>query len=168
MMNSLLVIFSDGKRILNMYFCCCLAAKLYRILRPHGWQHSRLPCPSLFPGVCSNSRPLSWWCHPTISFSVPLFSSCPQSFPASRYFPMSQLFASGGQSTGASASASVLPVNTRGWFPLGWTGLIPQGTLRSLLQYHSLKASVLWCSAFFRVQPSHLCMTTGKTIALII
>ena len=76
------------------------------------------------PRVCSNSCPLNQWCHPTISSSVATFSSCPQSFPASRSFPVSQLFASGGQSIGASASASVLPMNIQGWFPLGLTGLI--------------------------------------------
>ena len=79
---------------------------------------------SLSPRVCSNSGPLSWWCHPTISSSVAPFSSCPLSFPASGSFPMSQLFTSGGQSTGASSSASVLPMNIQGWFPLGLTGLI--------------------------------------------
>ena len=84
-----------------------------------------LPCPSPPPRVCSNSRPLSWWCHPIMSSSVTLFSYCPQSFPASGSFPMSQLFASSGQSIGAaSASASVLPVNIQGCFPLGLTGLI--------------------------------------------
>ena len=95
-------------------------------LQPHGLQHARLPCPSLSPGVCSNSCPLNWWCHPTISSSVAHFSFCPQSFPASGLFPMSQLFASGGQSIGASvsASASVLPMNIQGWFPLGLTGSI--------------------------------------------
>ena len=92
-------------------------------LRPHGLQHTRLPCPALSPGVCSTSCPLSQWCHPTISSSVIPFSSCPQSFPASGSYPMSQLFASGGQSIGASASASVLPMNIQGWFPLGLTGL---------------------------------------------
>ena len=80
-------------------------------LRPHGLQHARLPCLSPTPGACSNSCPLSQWCHPTISSSVVPFSSCPQSFPASGSFLMSQLFASGGQSIGASASASVLPMN---------------------------------------------------------
>ena len=85
----------------------------------HGLQHTRLPCPSLSPGVCSNSCPLSPWCHPTVSFS-----SCPQSFPASGSFPMSQPFTSGGQNIGASASASVLPIIIQGWFPLGLTGLI--------------------------------------------
>ena len=88
-------------------------------LRPHGLQHTRPPCPSPTPGVCSNSRPLSRWCHPTISTS-----SCPQSFPASGSFPMSQFFTSGGQSIGISASASVLPMNIQDWFPLGLTGLI--------------------------------------------
>ena len=93
-------------------------------LQPHGLQHARLPCPSLSPGECSNSCPLSWWCHPTISSSVIPFSSCLQSFPASRSFPMSWLFASGGQSIGATASASVLPMDIQDWFPLGWTGVI--------------------------------------------
>ena len=93
-------------------------------LWPQGLQHARLPCPSLSPGVCSNSCPLSWWCHPEISSSVTHFSSCPQSFPASGSFPVSRLFTSGAQSVGASASASVLPVSIQGWFPLGWTGLI--------------------------------------------
>jgi len=92
--------------------------------QPHGLQHARLPCPSLSPGVCSNSCPLSQWCHPTISSSATPFSSCPQSFPGSRSFPVTQLFASGGQSIGASASASVLPMNIQGSFPLGWTGFI--------------------------------------------
>ena len=87
----------------------------------HILQHARLPCPSPTPGACSSSCPSSWWCHPTISSSVILFSSCLQSFPASGSFPMSQLFTSGGQSTGTSASASVLPVNIQDWFPLGWT-----------------------------------------------
>ena len=89
-----------------------------------GLQHASLPCPSLYPGVCSNSRPLSQWCHPTISSSVAPFSSCPQSFPVSGSFPISLFFASGGQNTGASASASVLPMNIQDWFPLGLTGLI--------------------------------------------
>ena len=93
-------------------------------LWPCGLQHARLPCLSLFPEVCSNSCPLSWWYHPTIlSFVVPL-SSCFQSFPASGSFPMSRLLTSGGQSTGASASASVLLMNTQDWSPLGSTGLI--------------------------------------------
>ena len=93
-------------------------------LLPHGLQHARPPCPSPPPGVYSNSCPLSRWCHPTISSSVIPFSSCPQSFPASWSFQMSQLFASGGQRIGVSASASVLPMNIQDWFPLGWTGWI--------------------------------------------
>ena len=93
-------------------------------LWPHGLQHARPPCPSPTPGAYSNSCPLSLWWHPTISSSVIPFSSCPQSFPASGSFPMSQLSASGGQSIGASALASVLPMNIQDWFPLGWTGWI--------------------------------------------
>ena len=90
----------------------------------HGLQHARLPCLSPTPRACSNSCPLSQWCHPTISSSVVPFSSCPQSFPASGPFIMSQLFASGGQSIGTSASASVLPTNIQDRLPLGLTGLI--------------------------------------------
>ena len=93
-------------------------------LRPHGLQHSRLPCPSPTPRVYSNSCLLSQWCHPTISFSVIPFSSCLQSFPASGSFPMSQFFASGGQSIGVSVSASVLSMNIQDWSPSEWTGWI--------------------------------------------
>ena len=92
-------------------------------LRPHGLQHARLPCPSSTPRACSNSRSLSWLCNPTISSSVVPFSSCLQSFPISGSFPMSQFFASGGQSITVSASISVLPMNTQDW-SLGWTGWI--------------------------------------------
>ena len=93
-------------------------------LWPQGLQYARLPCPSLSPGVCSNSCALSQWCHPTISSSVTPFCSCRQSFPASGSFPMSWLFAWGGQSIGASASKLVLPMNIQDWLPLGLTGLI--------------------------------------------
>ena len=93
-------------------------------LWPHWLQHSRPPCPSPTLGVYSNSSPLCRWYHPTISSSVVPFSSCLQSFLASGSFPRSQFFASGGQSIGVSASASVLPMNIQGWFPLGWTGII--------------------------------------------
>ena len=93
-------------------------------LRPHELQHARPPCPSPTPGVHPNPCPLSWWCHPTISSSVVPFSSCPQSFPASGSFPMSQLFTSGGQTIGVSASTSVLPINTQDWSSLGLTGWI--------------------------------------------
>ena len=89
-------------------------------LWPHEPQHARPPCPSPTPGVYPNPCPLSWWCHPTISSSVIPFSSCPQSLPASGSFPMSQLFTSGGQSIGVSASTSVLPMNTQDWSALGW------------------------------------------------
>ena len=93
-------------------------------LRPHWQQHSRFPCPSPNPRTHSNSCPLSRWCHPTISSSVFPFSSCPQSFPASGSFQMSQLFTSDSQSIGVSASTSLLPMNTQDWSPLGWTGWI--------------------------------------------
>ena len=137
-------------------------------LWPHGPQDTRLHCPSPTPRAYSNSCPSSWWCHPTVSSSVVPFS-CLQSFPASGFFPMSQFFASGGQSIGASTSASVLPLNVQDWFPLrmDWLDLLAiQGTLKSLLQHHSSKASVLWHSAFFIVQVSYPYMTTGKIIAL--
>ena len=93
-------------------------------LRPHELQHARPPCPSPTPRACSNSCPLSQWCHPTISSSVVPLSSCPQSSPASESFPMSQFFAPCSQSSGVSASASVLPMNIQDWLPLGWTGWI--------------------------------------------
>ena len=91
-------------------------------LRPHEPQHARLPCPSPTPRVYPKSCPLSWWCHQTISSSVVPFSSCPQSFPASRSFQLSQLFTWGVQGIGVPASTSVLPTNTQDWSPLGWTG----------------------------------------------
>ena len=93
-------------------------------LRPHGLQYARPPCLSPTPGVYLNSRPSSRWCHLAISSSVVPFSTCPQSLPASGSFPVSQLFAWGGQSIGVSASASILPMNTQDWSPLGWTGWI--------------------------------------------
>ena len=123
-------------------------------LQPHRLQHARLPCPSPTPGACSN---LHRWCHTTISSSFVPFSSQLHSFPASRSFPMSQFFASGGQSVGVSASASVLSMSIQDL-------LVVQGTLKSLLQHHNSKASILRCSAFFKVQLSHPYMTTGKTI----
>ena len=136
-------------------------------LRPHGLQHARLPCPSPTPRACSNSCSLSQWCHSTSSSSVAPFSSCLQSFPPSGSFQMSQFFTSGGQSIGASASASALSMNIQGWFPLELTGLISLlETLKSLLQHRSSKESVLWCSTFFMIQLSHPYMTTGKIIAL--
>ena len=115
-------------------------------LRSYGMQHARPPCLSPTLRAYSNSCPLSQWCHPTISSSVVPFSSHLQFFPKSMSFPMSQFFASGGQSIGVSVSASILPMNIQDWFPWGWTG---------------------WISFFFIVQLSHPYLTAGKTIALI-
>ena len=103
--------------------CCSVAMSMSNSLQPHELQHARLPCPSVSPGVCSNSCPLSHWYYPTISSCVTPFSFCLQSFPASGSL-QSWLFASGGQSIRASATASVLPMNNQSWFPLGLTGLI--------------------------------------------
>ena len=137
-------------------------------LQPHGLQHTRLPCTSPTPRDCSNSCP-SQWCHSTISSSVIPFSSCLQSFPASGSFPRSQFFASDGQHIGVSASTSVLPMNIQDWlisFRIDWLDLCAvRGTLKSLLQHHSSKASIPRRSAFFMVQLSDPYMTTGKTIA---
>ena len=137
-------------------------------LWPHGLQHTRLPCPSQTPGACSDSCPSIWWCHPTISSSVDPFSSCLQSFPASGSFPRSQFFPSGGQYWNFSFSIS--PSNEYSRlisFRIDWFDLLAvQGTLKSLLQDHSSKASILQCSAFFIVQLSYPYITTGKTIAL--
>ena len=137
-------------------------------LQPHESQHTRPPCPSQTPGVYSNTCPSSWWCHPAISSSVVPFSSCLQSLQASGSFPTSQLFEWGSQSIGVSASASVLNEHPGLIsFRMDWLDLLAvQGTLKSLLQHHSSKASILQRSAFFTVQLSHPYMTTGKTIAL--
>ena len=124
-----------------------------------GLQHTRLPCPSPSPKVLSNSCPSSQWCHPTISTSLTPFSSCPQSFPASGYFPMSQLFTSGGQSIGASTSSLILPMNIQGWFPLGRTDLI---LLSKGLPRVFSSPTVQKYSAFIIIQLSHLYTTTGK------
>ena len=137
-------------------------------LQPLGPQHARLPCPPPTPRACSNSCASSRWFHPTISSSVAPFSSCPQSFPASGSFPMSQFFPSGGQTIGASALASVLPVNIQDWFPLGLTSLI---SLLSKGLSRVFSSTTIWKHQFFGAQPSlwsnshpsH--MTTGKTIA---
>ena len=120
-------------------------------LWPHGKQHARLPCPSPTPGACSNSCPLSQWCHPSTSSSVIPFSSFLQSFPASGSFPMSQFFSSGGQSIGVSASAPALPMTIQDWFPLGLTSLISllsKGLLRvsSSTQFKSI--SSLWSNSY--------------------
>ena len=129
-------------------------------LWPRGLQHARLACPSLSRRVCSNSCPLNQWCHPTISSSVSLFSTCPQSFLASWSFPVSWLFASGGQNIWVSASTSVLPMNIQGWFPLGLSGLISLLSLRfsrvfssTTIQKHHSRIRKYWvgqkiCSCF--------------------
>ena len=128
-------------------------------LRLHGLQHTRLPCPSPTPKAYSNSRPSCWWCHPNISCSVAPFSSWLQSFPASVSFPMSGFFTSDGQSIG-SFSFSISPSNEYSElisFRIDWLDFLAvQGTLKSLLQHQRSKASILWCSAFFIVQLSHL------------
>ena len=135
-------------------------------LRPRGPQHARPPCPSPTPKVYPNSCPLSQWCHPTISSSVVPFSSCLQSFPASGSFPMSRIR----WPKYWSFSFNISPSNEHSgliFFRMDWLDLLAvQGTLKSLLQHYSSKASILQCSAFFIVQLSHPYMTTGKTIAL--
>ena len=136
-------------------------------LWPHGLKHTRLPCLSPTPGACSNSCPLSQWCHPTISSSVVPFSSCLQSFPASGSFPVSLFFTSGGQSIGAPASASILSMNIQDWFPLGWTGWISlqsKGLSRvffnTTVQRHLSVLSFLYSLTLTSIQD------TGKIIAL--
>ena len=125
-------------------------------LWPHGLQDARLPCPSLSPGVFSDSCPLSQWYDSTISSSVSPFSFCLQSFPASRSFPVSWLFTLGCQSIEASASASVLSLNIQGWFLMNWFDpLAVQGTVKTLRQHCSSKALILQCLAFFMVQFCH-------------
>ena len=153
-----------------VFTCCyCSVAVVSDSLWPHELQHTRLPCPSLSPWVCSNSCPLSRWCHPTISSSVTPFSSC-LIFPSIRVFPNESVlrikwpkYWSFIVNISPSSEYSGLTSFRIDCFDL----LLVQGTLKSLLQHHSLKASILWCSAFFMVQLSHPCMTTGKTIALI-
>ena len=139
-------------------------------LQPHGLQHARVPCPS--PLLELAQTQVHWVgdaIQPSHLLVIP-FSSCLQSFPASGYFPMSQLFASGSQSIGASASAPVLPVNIQGWFPLGWTGWISLQSrgLSRVFSNTTVQKHEFFNTAFFMVQLSHLYMTTGKTIALTI
>ena len=136
-------------------------------LRPHGLQHARLPCPSPTPRACSNSCASSRWCHPNISFSVILFFSCLQSFPASGFFQMSQFFISGDQSIKVSDS-SVLPINIQDWFPLGLTGWI---SLQSKAISRVFSNTTVQKYQFFGTQLSlwsncHIHMTTGKIIAV--
>ena len=140
-------------------------------LQTSGLQHARLSCPSLSPGIPSPSCPLSQWCHPAISPSVISFSSCPQSFPASGIFLNESVLRIRWPKYW-SFSSSISPSNEHSGlisFRVDWLDLLAvQGTLKSLLQHHSSKASILWRSAFFIVQLSHPYMTTGKTIALTI
>ena len=145
--------FSEYRSFASFCCCCCSVTKSCPILcNPmNSSMRGFLVYPSLLPRVCSNSHPLSLWCHPTISSSVALFSSCPQSFPASGSFTMSKLFTSSGQRTGALASASVLPMNTQGWFPLrltGWISLLSKGLSRVF------SSTTGWRHQFFSTQPS--------------
>ena len=126
-------------------------AKSCPVVQLYGRQNARLPCSSLSPRVCSNSCPLSQWCHPTISSSIAPFSSCPQSFPASGSFLMSQLFTSSGQSVRASALTSVLQMNIQGWFPLGLADLI---SLQSMGLSRVFSSTTVWKLQFFSTQPS--------------
>ena len=136
----------------NLFCCCCCCLLVVsNSLWPHKWQHTRLPCPSLSPRVCSNPCPLSQWCHPTISSSVIPLPSCPQSFPASGSFPVSCFFASGGQSIGASASALVLTMNIQGWLSFGLTGLI---SLQSKALSRVFSRSTVEKHQFFTSKPS--------------
>ena len=152
----------------TVQFSSVQALSCVRLFATPDSQDDMAPCPSLSPGVHSNSRPSSRWCHPAISSSVIPFSSCPQSLPASESFPMSQLFAWGGHKYW-SFSFSIIPSKEHPGlisFRMDWLDLLAvQGTLKSF-QYHSSKASVLRHSAFFTVQLSHPYVTTGKTIAL--
>jgi len=131
-------------------FCCFSVTESWP-LWSHGLRHSRVSCPSLSPEVCLNSCPLNQWCHPTISSSVIPFITYPQFFPASGSFPKSRLFASGGQSIGASSSASILPMNIQGWFPLGLTGLL---SLMSKRLSSIFSLALQFKCQFFGTQPS--------------
>ena len=160
-----LKILSLSRQSVSQFSCSVMSDSL----RPPGMQHARPPCPSPTPGVYSSSCPLSWWCYPTISSSVIPFSSCLQSFPVSGSFPMSQLFAIRWPKYW-SFNFNISPSNEYSGLisvRMDWLDLLAvQGTLKSLLQHHSSKASILWHSAFFIVQFSCPNMTTGKTIAL--
>ena len=136
--------------LLSVYIVVVQSLSHVQLFATHGLQHARLPCPSPSPRVCSNSHPLSQWCHPTISSSA-ASSSCPQSFPESGSFPMSQLFTSHGESIRALASASVLRMNRQGWFPLGLTGLI---SLQSRGLSRVFSSTTVWKHQFFSAQAS--------------
>ena len=163
--SQVFLVFDDFDKLKSsVQFSCSVVSDS---LQPHGLQHTRLPSPSPTPGACSNSCPLSWWCHPTISSSVIPFSSCLQSFPASGSF---QWVLHMRWPKYWSFSFSIRPSNEYSGlisFRMDWLDLLAgQGTLKSLLQHHSSKASILQRSAFFTVQLSHPYMTTGKARAL--
>ena len=158
------------KPIHQSQFSCSVAQS--DSLQLHGLQHARPPCPSPTPRVYSNSHPSSWWCHPAISSSVVLFSSCLQSFPASGSFSISQFFTSAGQSIGASASAPVLSMNIQHWFPLGLAGLISLLTKRlsrvlssTTVQKHQFFSTQpsLWSNSQMFLSPSFLYLFTEMT-----
>ena len=151
-----LSLFPSPIPFISVPFSCLVVSTSFR---PHGLQHTRPPCPSPTPRVYPDSCPLSQWCHPTISSSVVPFS-CPQSFPASGSFPMSQLFASGGWSTRVSVSASVLPVNTQDWFPLGWTGWVSLQFKGLARVFSNTTVEKHW---FFSTQLSHSCRSSEST-----
>ena len=156
--------------VINLMLLLFSCSVMFNYLWRHRLQHARLPCLSPTPGACSDSCLLRWWYHPSISSPAVPFSTCLQSFPASQSFLMSQLFTSGGQDWRFSFSIS--PSNEYSGlisFRTDWFDLLAvQGTLKSVLQHHSSKPSILWHSAFFMVQLSHPYMTTGKIIALTI
>ena len=136
-------------------------------LQPHELQHARLPCPSLSPRACSNSCPSSWWCHPTISSSVTSFSSCPQSFPSSGSFSKELALCISWPKYWSFSISSFNKYSGLSSFRINWFDLLAvQGTVKSLLQHHSWKASILWHLTFLMVQLSHPYVTTGKTIAM--
>ena len=150
-----------------MLFSCPVMSSF---LWPHGLQHARPSCPSPSPGACPSSLPLHQWCLPVITSSDTLFSFCPQSFPASGTFSLSQLFISDDQNIGVSASASVLPMSIQGWFPVRFTdfiSLLSKGLSEVYFQHHSSKTSIVLHSAFFPVHLLQLYMTTGKTIYIL-
>ena len=154
----------------NLYlFLLFSCSVMSNYLWPHGLQHSRIPCPSPSPGVCSRSFPLSQWWKPTISSSVIPFYSCPQSFPASGSFPMSRLFPLGGQSIGASASASVLPINIYSWFSLGLTGLISlQSKGLSRVFSTTVRRHQFFGTQSFLLSSSHICTWLLEEIIALI
>ena len=154
-MNNMVPLYSTWRTIAQ-FSCSIMSDSLW----PHGLQHDRLPCPSPTPRACSNSCHSSWWCHPAISSSVIPFSSCLQCFPASGSFLVSQFFPSGGQSIGASPSASVLPMNIQDWFPLGWTGWI---SLQSKGLLRVFSKTTIPKHQFFSTQPAFF-MVQLKTL----